>query len=181
MLWKPLRFAISCASWFSTLRLNRTRNELVKSSPPDGDDVTCVNDKANSPKNREHHFFGIFSCQMKHDFSGSWLLILFFMLIFFLMTLVFCTHNFSFISARQITWSDWFFFSSLFIYPVWYQNSDDDFTHSIKLSDWVVKFLHLLLAVSVDGCACKYAGYYYDLEVIKRRIFAEENGILFLE
>ena len=62
MLWNPLRFAISWASWLSMLRLNLTKNELVNNSPEDDglDDVTLVNKRASSPKRRENHCFGIF-------------------------------------------------------------------------------------------------------------------------
>ncbi len=60
MLWKPFRWAISCASWLSTLLWNRTRNELVKSSP-DGLEATAVDNKTTlvRPSKREHHDFGI--------------------------------------------------------------------------------------------------------------------------
>lgn len=60
MLWKPFRWAISCASWLSTLLWNRTRNELVKSSP-DELEATAVDNKTTlvRPSKREHHDFGI--------------------------------------------------------------------------------------------------------------------------
>lgn len=60
MLWNEFRLAISWATSLSTLRLNRTRNELVNNSLEDVDDVTCASINTKSPKSRAHHFTGIF-------------------------------------------------------------------------------------------------------------------------
>lgn len=66
ILKNEFRFAISWATWLSTLSLNFTRKELVNNSFDEVDDVTRANDdNTESPKSREHHFSGIFQFNFK--------------------------------------------------------------------------------------------------------------------
>lgn len=66
ILKNEFRFAISWATWLSTLSLNFTRKELVNNSFDEVDDVTRANDdNTESPKSREHHFSGIFQFSFK--------------------------------------------------------------------------------------------------------------------